>query len=297
MRRPGLLVLALLGALPGWAQTVARTVGQATLSADLTQAFPGGLIVARLHSRSRLGTTYAILDGRRALFYDTSRGARALVPIPADAEPGPNVLGFEILTRRGRQRVPLDVQIAPRAYPPRSVTIPEARRSLLSQPGVAVDARQMLLLIRTESPLVLWRGPFRAPVGAPCVASFGSPQTWVGGSPVESLLDGVYGERHRGLDYESSAGTIVQSPAAGVVAFAGNRPLTGGTIVIDHGQGVVSLLAHLSRLDVNTGDRVEGRAPIGLAGDAGLAYAPHVHWGVYVHGIAVDPRVFEALPE
>jgi murein DD-endopeptidase MepM/ murein hydrolase activator NlpD len=298
MKRLVVALLALgLAAVRADAQTISKTVGQATLSADLTQAFPGGLIVARVHSRGHLGTTYAILDGRRSLVYDTPHGGRALVPIAADTEAGANVLGFEIWTRRGRQRIPLDIQIAARDYPSRSVTIPEARRPLLKQPGAVVDARQMLVLLRTESPLALWQGPFRPPVGAPPLASFGSQQTWVGGSPVDSLLDGIYGARHRGLDYETGTGTIVQAPAAGSVLFAGNRTLTGGTLVLDHGQGVVSLIAHLARVDVRGGELIEGRTPIGLAGDTGIAYAPHVHWGLYVHGVAVDPRIFEVLPD
>ena len=279
------------------AQLVSKTVGLASFSADLRQAFPGGLIVAHVASRGRLGTVIAILDGRRALVYDGPHGPVALVPIPADAEPGPDVLGFELIARSGRQRIPLDVQVAPREYAARSVTIPETRRALLKHPRAAIEARQMLQLLRSESPAALWQGPFKPPVAAAPVASFGAPQTWLGGSRVEALLDGVFGERHRGLDFESGAGVIVQAPAAGVVLLAGNRTLTGGTVVLDHGQGVVSVLAHLSRVDVREGDHVEGRTPIGLLGDTGIAYAAHVHWGLYVHGIAVDPRIFESLPD
>jgi murein DD-endopeptidase MepM/ murein hydrolase activator NlpD len=283
--------LAALAAPPVRSETVSKSVGLARFSADLTQAFPGGLIVAHVASRGRLGTVYAILDGRRALVY----GARALVPIPAESEPGADVLGFELLARGGRQRIPLDVQIMPRGYAPRSVVIPEARRALLAQPHIQVEARQLMVLLRTESPVALWQGAFKAPVAAASVASFGAPQAWGVGTAVEQLLDGSFGERHRGLDYETGAGIVVQAPAAGVVLFAGSRVLTGGTVVLDHGQGVVSLLAHLSRVEVREGEQIEGRTPIGLVGESGLAYAPHLHWGVYVHGVAVDPRVLEAL--
>jgi hypothetical protein len=288
------LAVALL--LPPWAeaQVVSRTVGQVTMSADLAQAWPGGLIVARLRSRSRLGTTYAILDGRRALFYDTPRGPRALVPIPADAEPGATQLGIEIYSRRGRQRIPLAVTIGARDYPPRELTIPETRRHLPERPLAVTQARQFLLLTRTESRQALWNGPFQPPVEAPPLVSFGSPQTFVGAASIEPLTDSLYGERARGLDYAVPTGTLVQAPAAGNVTFAGSQELLGRTVVLDHGQGLVSVLAFLSRIDVAAGARVEGRAPLGLSGDGGIAEQPKLQWRLYLHGIPVDPGVLSA---
>jgi murein DD-endopeptidase MepM/ murein hydrolase activator NlpD len=284
------VLLSLAPAAP--AQVVSKTVGQATMTADLSQAWPGGVIVARLRSRSRLGTTYAILDGRRALFYDTTRGPRALVPIPADTEPGSTALGIEIYTRRGRQRIPLDITIGPRDYPARNMTIPETRRHLPERPGVVSQARQFLLLVRSESKAAAWLGAFQPPVAEVASPSFGALQTWTGAVSVEPLTDALYGERGRGLRYEVPVGTLVQAPAAGAVLFAGTHELLGRTLVLDHGQGVVSVLAHLSRIDVLLGDRVESRTPLGASGDSGIAAGPVVEWRVYLHGIPVDPRVF-----
>jgi murein DD-endopeptidase MepM/ murein hydrolase activator NlpD len=77
------------------------------------------------------------------------------------------------------------------------------------------------------------------------------------------------------------------------VLLAGPLVLTGNTLVIDHGQGVISVFYHLSRIDVVPGQAVESRTPVGLSGETGLATAPHLHWGVYVSGVAVDPRVMD----
>lgn len=127
--------------------------------------------------------------------------------------------------------------------------------------------------------------------------SFGAAETYIGGSPIEYLTDGIFGEQHRGLDYDTPPGTVVQAPASGNVVFAGDMTVTGGTVVLDHGQGVVSVFFHLSRMDVKEGDWVEGRAPLALSGDSGIAYAAHLHWAVYVHGVAVDPRAIEAVTD
>jgi murein DD-endopeptidase MepM/ murein hydrolase activator NlpD len=171
------------------------------------------------------------------------------------------------------------------------VVIPEDRRPLLASPRRVRDSRELLLTLRTMTAFQQWHGPFQPPVDVPPAMSFGSPQTYVGGSPVEGMMDSVYGEYHRGLDYEVAAGTTVQAPAAGTVLLAGPLALTGNTLVVDHGQGVISVFYHLSRIDVMPGQQVEARAPVGLSGDSGLAVSPHLHWGVYVSGVAVDPRV------
>jgi murein DD-endopeptidase MepM/ murein hydrolase activator NlpD len=110
---------------------------------------------------------------------------------------------------------------------------------------------------------------------------------------VEGLTDSTYGERHRGLDYAVPAGTPVLAPAEGTVILAERLALTGETLVLDHGQGVMSAFFHLGRLDAASGQPVARQAALGLSGDSGIAWAPHLHWAVYVHGVAVDPRVFQ----
>jgi murein DD-endopeptidase MepM/ murein hydrolase activator NlpD len=127
------------------------------------------------------------------------------------------------------------------------------------------------------------------------MASFGSAQTYAGATLVEHLTDGLFGEYHRGLDYQVPTGTVVQAPAAAVVLFAGYMPVPGSVVVLDHGQGVVSVLTHLSRFDVREGDTIEARSPIGLSGDSGAASGPLLEWRLYVHTIAVDPRVMEGI--
>jgi murein DD-endopeptidase MepM/ murein hydrolase activator NlpD len=289
---------ALLSSGVASAQTAQRQSRDVTIQVDPRLAYPGGVFGVRVSSARPLGgQVLAIFDGRRLPFFWTSRGLRALVPIPATLQPGAHRMGIEIRTRRGRRRIPMPVTVAPRAYPARTVVIPEAKRDLILQPGVVRDGRQLLLLLRTVSSVQQWSGPFKPPVDAPPEYSFGAPTTYIGGSPVESMSDAIHGEFHRGMDYPVPAGTIVQAPAGGTVLLARQNPLTGGTVLIDHGQGVLSVLFHLARIEVREGQALVGRTPLGLSGETGIAGAPHVHWGVYVSGVAVDPRVMESLAE
>lgn len=299
MRRGTLSALFLLLLSPvAFPETVSRTVGQVTMSADLAHAFPGGVVVVRLRSRYGLGAVDVLLDGRRAPVYNSARGPWALVPIPVGTPAGPATLGFEIMARTGRQRVPLDVMISARDYAPRTVTIPETRRYLATQPSATRNSRQLLALLRTESPAALWRAPFGSPVSsAPVADSFGAAQTYVGVGPgVEYATDAIFGEYHRGLDYDVPAGSVVQAPAAATVLFAGYMSVPGNVVVLDHGQGVVSVLCHLARVEVREGDVLEARAPVGTSGDSGLSPGALLEWRLYVHGLGVDPRVMSSLP-
>jgi murein DD-endopeptidase MepM/ murein hydrolase activator NlpD len=277
------------------AQDVHKQVGSLTISVDRTHAVPGGVLVVHLRSRRALGTSYAILDGRRSPFLPSRRGPRALVPIVATGVPGRATLGVEIRGRRGRQRFPVPLTIDPRPFTARSFVIPDAKRSLLERPERTRDGRLLLAALRSFSRDKLWNGPFRPPVDATPADTFGAPTSYEGGSPVEAGMDGIYGEYHRGLDYAVPPGTIVQAPAAGKVVLAGAHVLTGNTLVLDHGQGIVSVLFHLGAVEVSVGDAVEARAPVAVSGDSGIAPSPHVHWGTYLHGVAVDPRMLSEL--
>ena len=293
-RLPFVLALALVfpGAGAVFPQDVVKRVGSVTFVVDAGLAFPGGFFVVRLQSRTGLGASWAILDGRRAAFYLGARGPRALVPVPVGSTSGRNVIGVEIMARRGRQRVPIDVTVGERTYPPRLFRVPEPRRPLLVQPSAQHDGRVLLGLLRTQTPTVVPTGALKPPVNAPGVG-FGNALTYEGAAVVEALVDSTWGEVHRGLDFEVPPGTPVLAPAAGTVLFAGPLILSGQTVVIDHGQGVISTLFHMSRLDVAVGQTLEARAPVGLSGDSGLCATPMVQWRVYLHGIAVDPRLLD----
>ena len=268
-----------------------------TISVDEGLAFPGGLFVVRLQSRRGLGPAVASFDGLRCPFFNTRHGLRALVPIRPTLAGGTATLGIELAGRRGRQRIAVATTIVPREYPPRSVTLPDGKLALLLRPGAVRQSRQLLQALRSLSSEQEWRGPFKAPVDADPVYGYGAPTRYSGAANVEMATDSLFGEYHRGMDYLVPPGTVVQSPAAGRVVLAAPQILTGNTLVLDHGQGVLSVFFHLSRLDVKEGEWVESRSPVGLSGDTGIAAAPHLHWAVYVHGVAVDPRVMESLAD
>jgi murein DD-endopeptidase MepM/ murein hydrolase activator NlpD len=111
-------------------------------------------------------------------------------------------------------------------------------------------------------------------------------------APVGDRFGPRAGRFHAGVDYPADAGAPIAAAGPGRVAFAGWRDIGWGfTVVIAHGDGVRTLYAHLSRIDVHVGDRVAAGQTIGAVGATGLATGPHLHFEVLVRGARIDPLI------
>lgn len=116
--------------------------------------------------------------------------------------------------------------------------------------------------------------------------------------PLVAPLTSPFGPRgarfHAGIDLAADTGSSVAASAAGRVAFADWNNGWGKLVTIAHGNGVRTMYAHLSRIDVGVGQRVAAGAQVGLVGTTGVSTGPHLHFEVRVRGAAVDPLT--ALP-
>jgi len=291
--RPTRVVVAALllgGVLPVDGAEVTKQVGRLAIRVDTDRAVPGGFFVVVFESSRRLGRLTAIFEGRRAASFESAEGVRALVPIPLTTPPGEWTLGVELAARQGMQHMKLDVPVAPREYPERLQSVPESLQLAARAPGAGADGRRLMLLVRTESPGSAWTGGFVPPVPTPpSPDSFGAHERRSPDLPLERLKDGAWGERQRSLEYVVPRDTPVIAPAGGVIVFAGELALTGRTVVVDHGQGLVSALQHLDRVDVSEGEVLTRGREIGRSGLSPDG-SPLLAWSVHLHGIAVDPH-------
>ena len=97
---------------------------------------------------------------------------------------------------------------------------------------------------------------------------------------------------HSGMDITANQGTEIVAPKAGIVTATGGYFFNGNTVILDHGQGFVTMYCHLHRIDVEEGQSIEPGDVLGLVGATGRVTGAHLHFGTYLTGTAVDPAIF-----
>jgi murein DD-endopeptidase MepM/ murein hydrolase activator NlpD len=124
-----------------------------------------------------------------------------------------------------------------------------------------------------------WSGSFATPVKAQPTDSFGTRR----------MFNGKLASIHKGMDFRAAAGTPVLAGNVGTVLLAQPLYYEGNCVMIDHGQGLVSISMHLSRIDVKPGDKVTRGQQLGLSGATGRVTGPHLHWAIRWQGAMLDP--------
>ncbi|MEO1590708.1 MAG: M23 family metallopeptidase [Cyanobacteria bacterium J06632_22] len=202
---------------------------------------------------------------------------RALIPTSPLDTPGRLTLDVSVAGTSSR----LTVNLANRSFATQRIWLPAGSGSL----GTDHEFARVAEFKRIVTPERHWQGALVRPSQGRVSTVFG----------VRRYYNGVFAEDyyHRGVDYAAATGSPVLSPAAGTIRLVGRVAdgfeLHGNTIGIDHGQGVLSIMIHLSRIDVSEGDFVSAGQVIGGVGSTGASTGPHLHWGLYVHGVAIDP--------
>ncbi len=165
------------------------------------------------------------------------------------------------------------------------VFLAKQMRNLLKKSAKKTEEQKLLYrILTTKRSNALWERVFIYPVENPVVISpFGKRRLYY----IENKPSFV--RFHRGVDFKGNRGDHVVAPNHGVVVFADMRITTGYTLVIDHGQGVFSLFFHLSSFEVDAGNFVKKGEKVGEIGATGIVEGPHLHWGLWVNGIYVDP--------
>lgn len=138
-------------------------------------------------------------------------------------------------------------------------------------------------ITKKGAPSVLWKGAFTQLRNSKVEANFADARTYRYG---DEIVDQAY---HLGYDLSVTKHYPVEAANSGTVAFAGALGIYGNTVLLDHGLGLFTLYGHLSAIDVKVGDAVTHLQIIGKTGETGLAVGDHLHFGVYLHGVAVLP--------
>jgi murein DD-endopeptidase MepM/ murein hydrolase activator NlpD len=187
-----------------------------------------------------------------------------------------NSISFEKKLRVESQRYPRVLLKVPARY---TAPSPEDQREIARDKETKTEA------FKTASPEREWEGSFTPPVNAEISGVFG----------VERVFNGSVQSTHQGLDFRVPSGTSVAATNSGRVILAQPLFFEGNCIVIDHGQGLLTLYLHLSKFLVKEGDRVKKGQEIGLSGGTGRATGPHLHLAARWQGVYLNPQVLLKL--
>jgi len=136
---------------------------------------------------------------------------------------------------------------------------------------------------KLATPTLLWKDAFAQLSNSKVEANFADLRTYAySGEPTDTAY-------HLGYDLSVTKHTPVEAANSGTVAFADDLGIYGNTVILDHGLGLFTLYGHLSSIDVKAGDSVAKRQIIGKTGETGLAAGDHLHFGIYLAGVAVLP--------
>lgn len=146
-----------------------------------------------------------------------------------------------------------------------------------------VNAQTIYDLRTNTEKRILWSGPF-IPLKGARESYFADKRSYLyKGKKVDEQV-------HLGYDLAQNADTPVKAANSGKVIYADRLGLYGNCVIIDHGYSLQSLYGHLSRIVVKTGDMVQKEQQIGVTGQTGMAFGPHVHFSMMIAGYQVDPK-------
>jgi murein DD-endopeptidase MepM/ murein hydrolase activator NlpD len=220
------------------------------------------------------------MGNRTIRLFPSGGKAEGLLPVEVNQTPG--LQNIEILDASGSVMQKRSVTIEHVPFPTQNIVISRSKKQLKPSPG---EMKAIAALRDLVTPSRLWVEPFARPTDDCQNSPFG----------VRRLHNGeVTGNYHRGLDQRSRRGTPVRAISAGVVQIARMWNLHGGTVGIDHGQGMASFYLHLSQFNTTKGAHVRGGDVIGYVGATGFATGPHLHWQITINGVAVNPHQWVA---
>lgn len=267
---------------PAFASPPGTDIRQVVATAPRTLAVNGGLVLVPLPADWR-GPLQ--LDGK-PVWQGLVAGQRmAVVGLPLASIPDDQREALLTLTDGEARPASTPLVVTRHPYPEQHITLPTSTYVTLSDADNARFAREAAeqkaaYQVFSSQADASWPS-FQWPHPGPLSSAFG----------LRRFFNGEPRAPHLGVDIAAAAGEPVQAPADGRVALIGDYFFNGRTVIIDHGQGLFSMLCHLSRIDVSAGQTLRRGDVIGLVGATGRATGPHLHWTVSLNDARIDPAL------
>ena len=196
------------------------------------------------------------------------------------------VLQVEASVGGVRETALCGVKVTRSAFPEQRLKLPPRMVTPSKEDQERIEREREVInkALAEVSAIRYWGVPFLRPVPGVVTSAFG----------LRRILNGQPRSPHTGIDFDASMGEEVRAAARGRVILTGDFYYNGNSVFLDHGQGVITMYFHLSRVNVANGQVVEKGQVVGLAGASGRATGPHLHFGMRLLGQSVDPMALFA---
>lgn len=243
-------------------------------------AVPGGVVFLEIKSNtSTLPKAY--FNDQPVLVYQNNKKSFAMIGIPLNTKPGNYKIKYEYDHNVEYQDFKIDAgkyDISKITIKNKNMVNPD-KKTLLTIAADQAKIQKALNSTRAVAPQML---VFQQPVKGILSTSFGA----------QRIINGQIKNPHSGMDIAAPTGEAVYSAGDGVVTLAENFYFSGNMIAVDHGSGLITLYAHLSKILVKVGDKVITSDMIGRVGSTGRVTGPHLHWTVKLNQASVNPALF-----
>lgn len=268
---------------PGLMLAAAGLAAESAL--PLTAPVPGGVAVICV-GRAPEPAPQVTFDGQRVLVTRSGDDWRAVVGLPLTLKPGPHELSV-LEGEKGARSVRFDVRA--HDYDVQRLTLANLRQ-------VEPEPADLLRISREHESIIQAFSTFSDQSVDALTFDLPSSGRFSSGFGLRRFFNNEPRQPHSGLDIAAPEGTPIAAPAAGTVLETGDYFFNGLTVFLDHGQGLVTMYNHLSRIDVAKGERVARGQKIGEVGRTGRVTGAHLHWSVSLNNARVDPGLFLSGP-
>ena len=252
------------------------------LAAVLYTTTPGSAVQVEIPNEPDLKSVQVTWREKKLPAFLVEDTWTTILGVDLDAKPGEQKAEAVLTTPDGRVDTrAITVKVLPKKFPVTRLKVAE-RFVQLSKANLARVNRESKELGAAYKPVttdIVPDQPFTVPIAGVSGRNFGERR----------VFNGQPRAPHSGADLRASTGTPVHATNRGRVVMAKALFFTGNTVIVDHGLGIYSLYAHLSRMNVTRGDIVDNGQIVGLVGATGRVTGAHLHWAMRVQGARVDP--------
>ncbi len=241
-------------------------------------AVPGGIAIINLNIDSDKPVPQATFKNRRVMLKEKNRTWHAIVGIPLNTKAG----RYFIKVAKGKK---YPFKVKQKKYKTQYLTIKNKRKVNPTKKDIERIIKEKKII---KTVFNKWRNvpnvntDFIIPVNGPFSSPFG----------LRRFFNKQPRRPHSGLDIAAATGTPVRAAATGIISNTGDYFFNGNSVFIDHGQGLITMYFHLSKITIKTGQQVKQGDIIGEVGMTGRVTGAHLHWSVNLNNTRVEPMLF-----